>query len=428
MTRPPRLRVRWLLFGCVFAAAFVSYVQRQSMSVVAAQLMPDAGLTERELSWLFDAFLIGYTLFQFPGGLYAQRVGARHATFACIALSTLATAATAFVPGIASGATLLLLLIIARTVNGIALGPLFPANAGLVQAWFPPQRWALMNGLQVTGLSLGAAASQPIVAAITQAYGWQAALYATCVPASVLAALWWWYVRDVPRAHRAVGPAELAEIEPEPRTTTAPRVSWAEVRLMLGNRNMLLLSLGYLLMNYVFYFFMQWSFLYLVQERHLTLLASGWLAAIPLLVGSICASIGGLLCDAACRRFGARWGFRIVPLVVLPLSAALLMVAVRAASPYAAVAALAACFGCAQMTEAPFWAAAFWIARERASAATGLLNTGGNLGGIIGTPIVAYLTQAHHWSAAFAIGVSFAHASAVLWLFIDAERRPLGEA
>ena len=43
MQPPPRIRVRWLMFGCVFAAAFVTYVQRQSLSVVATRLMPEAG-------------------------------------------------------------------------------------------------------------------------------------------------------------------------------------------------------------------------------------------------------------------------------------------------------------------------------------------------------------------------------------------------
>ena len=423
--RAPALRVRWLIFGGVFAAAFAAYLERSAMGVVAARMMPEVGITQVELGYLFNAFLFTYTLLQFPGGLIAQRIGPRRATLACLVLSTAGTAATAFVPAIASGAVLFAALAAARSVTGIGQGPLFPSNAGLVQAWFPPRRWALLNGLQVTGLSLGAAATPPIVAAVMAAYGWQVALYATCVPATVLAALWWWYVRDTPREHPALRASELAEIEPEPRATAAPRFSWAEVRLVLGNRNVLLLSLGYLLMNYVFYFFMNWSFLYLVQERHLTLLKSGWLAAIPLLVGSLCASLGGLACDATCARLGARWGFRIVPVIVLPLSAALLMVAVRAENPYAAVAALAGCFGCAQMTEAPFWAAAFWVARERASAATGVLNMGGNIGGMIGTWIVALLTQAHNWPAAFATGVGFALASAALWLLIDVERRPL---
>ncbi len=418
------LRVRWLIFGGVFAAAFTAYLERSAMGVVAVRMMPETGITQIQLGYLFNAFLLTYTFLQFPGGLVAQRIGPRRATLACLVLSTLGTAATAFEPQIAAGVWLLLLLAAARAVTGIGQGPLFPSNAGLVQAWFPPRRWALMNGMQVTGLSLGAAAAPPIVAGVMAAYGWQVALYATCVPASVLCVLWWWYVRDTPRAHAAVSAAELAEIEPEPRATSPPRFSWDEVWLVLGNRNVLLLALGYLLMNYVFYFFMQWSFLYLVQERHFTLLASGWLASIPLLFGALCASAGGLLCDGACARLGARWGFRVVPLVTLPLSAVLLLVAARVDNPYAAVAALAGCFGCVQMTEAPFWAAIFWVTRERASAGTGVLNMGGNLGGMVGTVIVARLSDAHDWPAALATGVGFALASAGLWLLVDVERRP----
>jgi MFS family permease len=76
-----------------------------------------------------------------------------------------------------------------------------------------------------------------------------------------------------------------------------------------------------------------------------------------------------------------------------------------------------------QMTEAPSWAAAFWVAPDQASAATGVLNTGGNVGGIIGTFLVGYLTINFGWHAAFATGMAFALASAGVWLLVNTERR-----
>ena len=60
----------------------------------------------------------------------------------------------------------------------------------------------------------------------------------------------------------------------------------------------------------------------------------------------------------------------------------------------------------------------FWT-----SAATGVLNTGGNVGGIVGTFLVGYLASRYGWGAAFATGIGFALASAALWLVIDVERR-----
>jgi predicted MFS family arabinose efflux permease len=56
-------------------------------------------------------------------------------------------------------------------------------------------------------------------------------------------------------------------------------------------------------------------------------------------------------------------------------------------------------------------------------AATGLLNTGGALGGLIGIPIVAYLSGRHAWNAAFLFGACCTMASAIAWFGIDATRR-----
>jgi len=63
------------------------------------------------------------------------------------------------------------------------------------------------------------------------------------------------------------------------------------------------------------------------------------------------------------------------------------------------------------------------VARADSMSATGVLNTGGNLGGIIGIPIVAYLSGHGHWTLAFVIGAIFALLGAIAWLGIDADER-----
>jgi len=422
----PATHVRGMIFVWVFAAAFILYVQRTTIAVVAVPLTQEQGFSPWQQTLLLTAFMLTYTVFQIPGGLFGQKVGARAGTVACILLSTFGTAAFAAAPYLAAGALLFALLFAARLVIGVAQGPLFPINAGLVQAWFPPRRWSLMNGLQVMGLSLGAAATPPIVAFLTARAGWQIGVFATCVPGALLAALWWWLVRDTPREHPSVNAAEIAEIEAGERPTVARRFDWPSALAVLGNRNVLLLTFAYLLQNYVFYFFMNWSFIYLVESRHFSLPTTGVLAMIPLAVGALCASLGGYLCDLACARLGPRWGFRIVPLVAMPLAALALFVIMTLpenAPVGFAIAALAACFGFEQMTEAPEWGAAFWVAPGQASAATGILNCGGNVGGIIATLLVGFLRSQFGWSTAFAVGMGFALVSAVVWLLVDADRR-----
>jgi len=94
----------------------------------------------------------------------------------------------------------------------------------------------------------------------------------------------------------------------------------------------------------------------------------------------------------------------------------------------AAVAALALCFACVELNEGPYWAAIMHVGRADAMAASGLLNTGGNAGGLVATPIVAYLSGHHAWTPAFLIGAGFAVASAAGWLLVDPTRRAAADA
>ena len=179
-------------------------------------------------------------------------------------------------------------------------------------------------------------------------------------------------------------------------------------------------------MNYVFYLLGSWSFLYLVQERHFSVAQSGWLASLPPLAAALGAGVGGVLLDAVCAKIGFRWGCRIVPLISLSSVALLLLLAVYVAGPLTAVVAMTVCFGMVELNEGAYWAATMRIAGPNTMTAGGILNTGGSLGGLIGIPIVAYLSGHGQWHAAFLIGVGCALLSAVAWLGIDAtgvERR-----
>jgi len=180
------------------------------------------------------------------------------------------------------------------------------------------------------------------------------------------------------------------------------------------------LSFSYICMNYVFYLIANWCFLYLVEERHFSNIAGGWLAVAPPLAAAAGAGIGGKLASDVCARFGIRWGFRLVPLVALPTAGALLLLTVNLSNPYGAVIALALCYAIVELTEGSYWAATMFVARADTMSATGILNTGGNIGGLVGIPIVAYLSGHGAWTAAFVIGTLFALVGAAAWLGIDA--------
>lgn len=417
-----RPRVRSLVFVLIFGFAVASYLQRQGIGIAAERMMPELGLTQVQVGWLMNAFLIAYAICQVPGALFGQRFGARRTLVAIGILSVIASVLTAAAPVIATGAFMFTTLLVARALLGVAHGGLFPVEAGTIRHWYPVTRWSSMLGLLVTGLWTGAAIASPLVAALMQAYGWQAAILLTSVPSLLLVLLWWIVVRDFPERHAWVKPAELAELGSNPPYDAAAPLTARRVLRVLGDPQVLGLTLSYLVMNYVFYLVTFWSFLYLVQERKLSVLESGWLGALPFVVAGIAAAAGGRIADGLRARFGDRAGPRILPLVTLPLAAFFLYLTVSIENAYPAIAALCLGFACVELNEGNYWGVAMRLAPSDSMASTAALNTGGNLGGVIGTFIVAALSAKGRWDLVFTTGVVTSLVAALLWLTINPGR------
>lgn len=51
-------------------------------------MISDLGLTEIQWGWVMAAFLVGYTIFQFPGGMLGDRFGPRRVIAAIAVLNT----------------------------------------------------------------------------------------------------------------------------------------------------------------------------------------------------------------------------------------------------------------------------------------------------------------------------------------------------
>jgi ACS family glucarate transporter-like MFS transporter len=416
-------RVRWRIYAFLFAFGFIAYFQHLGLTVAAERIMPELGFSQVQVGWLEWAFVLGYAAFQFPGGVIGQRLGARFMFTVIGVVAFLATVLTPLAPTLLNGMALFVVLLALQLLMGLAQGSIFPVSSGVMETWFRPERWALIQGMQSMGLQLAAAATPPIVAYLMSTLGWQQALFWPALPAIAVIVLWAWYARNSPQEHPSVTAEELAELGKEPPQAPPAKVDWRRLRLLLANRSILLATLSYICMNYVFYLISNWCFLYLVQERRFNLLQGGWLAVFPPLAAAAGAGLGGKLVSATCARFGDKWGFRLVPMVALPVSGLLLLVTVNLSNPYGAVAALALSYGIVELCEGPFWGGTMFIARADTMSATGVLNTGGNIGGLIGIPIVAYLSQHALWTWAFIIGAIFSVLGAIAWLGIDAQER-----
>jgi MFS transporter, ACS family, glucarate transporter len=416
------VKVRWHIFLFLFGFAILSYLQRTSIGVAAQNIMPDLHLSQMQIGWLNAAFATCYALAQLPGGVLGQRYGARLTYIFVGAVGLVATIATPLAPVLLTGTALFLALLAAQGLLGISQGPVFPMTAAVAQTWFPQRQWAVTNGLFSLGMNIGGAMTAPLIVVLTAYFGWQGALLWIALPAVLLTSAWAWYGRDTPTQHWKVRPEELADLEPGDLEKPA-RMTLVRMKAILVQRDVRLLAFSYMCFNYVFYLIGTWSFLYLVQARDFKGLESGFAAMLPWIGAGIGAGLGGFLSDGLATRIGYRWGYRIVPLVSLPLAGLLLLVTIGVSAPYGAVLALMATFFMVELNEGSYWAATMRVARADTGAATGVLNTGGNVGGIVSAPIIGALSGAGNWDLTFTIGAAFAFVAAACWLVIDPDRR-----
>lgn len=405
--------------------SFVAYFERTNISVAATFMMPELGLTQIQMGQIFSSFLVGYTLFQIPAGILGDRFGPRVVLAMAALVWAVTTALTGLLPGfvIPAAAGVYLTLWVVRFLLGAGEAAMYPVAARAIANWIPATDRAFANSVVIAGALLGAAVAGPLISWLMVSFGWRASFYVSAAIALAIAGLWWQYARDYPsgrsgdRANAVAGSADAP--------ATARGASWWP---LLRNRDMLLLSASYFLASYVLYIFVFWLYLYLVDVRGFSLLSGGLFTSLPFLVATALTPAGGAVADWLSRRMGTRRGRRTTAAAGLALSGTFLYLGATSPGAYIAIAALSLSVGFETFTEGAFWSSAIDIAGTQAGAAGGVLNTFGNLGGVVSTAVMPVLIERFGWAAALSSGTIAIVIAALLWFVIRPEGRRLQPA
>jgi ACS family glucarate transporter-like MFS transporter len=416
--------VRWRICILLIVASFIDYFLRYHLSIAAPAVMPDLGISEIQWGWVMAAFPLGYAIFQLPGGAAADRYGPRIVlTLAMFAWGVLvALTALAPAPSVAGVGVTIAFLCIIGFVVGVAHAPIYPTVACTVRRWFPVGSWALPNGLTSTGLTWGSAAVTTVLTGLIAVIGWRMGFVVLAPVAFIAAALWWWYARDFPSEHRAVNPAELELItakQAEYGTSGQPTGNWRQV---VRNRDLLLLTLSYSCMNYLYYTQFSWFFYYLNSVLKVGESVSVVVTALQWIAGGLAAALGGWLCDRLVRRLGFRWGCRGPVVFAMLASGLALLLGLLSDNVMFAAAYFVAFFFFNQFSEGPYWAASMAIGQHLAGSASGVMNTGANAMGVVMTISGPLIAAWLGWTVAIGTAVLFAFLAAVLMMFVRADR------
>ena len=169
----------WTVALATTLAMALSYVDRQTLSVLAPTVTRDLGIDDAAYGWLGSAFAIAYLVAGPFAGALMDRVGARRGLPWAILAWTAVAAAHALAPGFGA-------LVALRLLLGVAESPSFPAGAQVVQRVLPPADRARGMSTLFIGMSLGGMLAPPIAIALATRASWRVAFVGT----AALAALW----------------------------------------------------------------------------------------------------------------------------------------------------------------------------------------------------------------------------------------------
>src|SRR6185503_18566543 len=131
----PSVTTKWWLVGLLMAFCFISHMNRVSMSIAADErIMADYGITPVRMGFVYSAFLLVYTIFMIPGGMFIDVIGVRRA-LATMALGTAIFGGLTGLGTFVAGSHLWLWLMIVRGSMGVLTTPLHPGCAGAVGLW-----------------------------------------------------------------------------------------------------------------------------------------------------------------------------------------------------------------------------------------------------------------------------------------------------
>jgi ACS family glucarate transporter-like MFS transporter len=402
--------------------SLASYVLRSNISIAAKFMKPELGLDDIQMGQVFSAFMLGYALFQIPAGWWGDRRGTR----LVLALAATAWGATTLLTGLVPALGAFAVLAALRFLLGAAEAATYPVAARAVANWFPLGERTFANAVVIAGSTLGMIFNGPLVAALMETQGWRVTFFVTSVLGFLIAFAWWRYATDQPEQHARVNDAELIAISAgRPESSDTPGVSW---QALLRNKNISLISVSYFLDSFVLFIFVFWFYLYLTDERGFSVLKGGVYNSLPYVFALVMLPLFGKLCDVLAVRTNRNRARRASAIGTLLLAAVFLFLGANVSAPLPAIICLSLAVGFLMSTEGPFWSSTVEAAGENGGTAGGVMNTAGNLAGVVSTALAPVLVRQIGWVATFALCAALLVIAGLIWMFVQIEPAPIAAA
>ena len=374
--------------------SFLLYVDRVHLSTAAGPIMKELGLTNTELGIAFSAFAYSYAIFQVIGGWFADRFGSRLTLLLCGMIWVVTTMATGLVGSFAA-------LLAVRFLLGIGEGATLPAAGRAIANWSPAGRRGFAQGITHSASRLGNALTPPIMAFLILTFSWRFSFFALGAVTSIWVVVWWLYFRDEPADHPGITPEALATLPPyvRDRSIHSPKVPWGPLIRRIAPT-----VLVYFCYGWTGWLFFTWLPTFFLHGYNLNIKSTALFTSAVFFSGVVGDTLGGVLSDWILRRTGNVEAARR-NVILLSFGGALifLLPAVFIHDLTTVTVCLSIAFFMLELTIGPVWAVPLDEAPQYAGTASGLVNAGAAVAGII-SPVEfgVIIDQTGNWTLPFA--------------------------
>jgi sugar phosphate permease len=404
-----------------FFLAIVTYLDRVCISIATPFIMEDLGLTLLQMSTVFGAFTLAYSLFEVPSGWLGDVIGPRRVLTRIVLWWSAFTMLTGAAQGFRS-------LVAIRFLFGAGEAGAFPNAVRSFSQWFPARERGMANGVLFLGSRLGGAITAPIALVLIQRWGWRISFVVFAAFGIVWAIVWFRSYRDRPSEHPDVSAQELAWITQDEETPNGQRPTSKDERTpwraLLTSPNLYAICAMYFTFGYGLYFYFTWLPTYLIRELRFSLVAGGFFSSLPFLLAGAANIAGGWSTDVLARTRGLRTARVVLGSTAFFVCAMLILASLVVPSTVAKALLLALALASADFALSACWSVCLDVAPNHAGVVTGFMNTFGNLGGLVGPIVVGVMVdRLGSWTLPLYVTAGVYVAGALAWLAIDPHRR-----
>jgi len=171
---------RWVILTLVVLTWVTTYLIRLTWPPLIPFVVPILHMKMSQAGAYMGILYLGYVITQIPGGMLADRFGARIILGVSLVIGGIATIAMGSINSFGAGMVL-------RFIAGLALGADFAAAARAIMEWFRPEERGKAFGALFSGPMVGIIGSSLIVVPLNRDFGWRWAFRIVGIIAIVIA-------------------------------------------------------------------------------------------------------------------------------------------------------------------------------------------------------------------------------------------------